>query len=89
MYILDGRDMLIRPSSFDGTFKICPSTPLPDKFGPGKRAKLCVVYLSPKNGRLTAVSIRPTTKFDPITWVGKVRAYGEKPGKKKKNKQGE
>ncbi|MGL5827815.1 MAG: hypothetical protein ACRCYU_23855 [Nocardioides sp.] len=76
IYIVDGRNTLIRPSSFDGTFKKCPSTPLPDKFTPGKRVKVCAVYLSPKNGGVTAVSVRPREKFNPITWVGKVRGYG-------------
>ena len=37
---------------------------------------VCLVYLAPERGKLTAVSFRPTQEFDPITWTGKVRTLG-------------
>jgi len=70
LYIVDGRNTLIEASVFASTFKPCPSKALPDKFKNGDRTKVCLVYLSPRNGKLTAVSFRPTEDFVPITWTG-------------------
>lgn len=84
LYIVDGNNTLIQASRFEGDFKPCGSTPFPKKFKTGEKVKMCNVYLSPKNGRLTAVSFRPTTKFDPITWTGEQVPYQEpKKGKGK------
>lgn len=82
LYIVDGRNTLIEASSFASRFKPCPSVPLPKKFGPGKKAEVCLVYLAPDKGELTAVSFRPTQDFNPITWTGELR-------KVKKAKQGQ
>jgi hypothetical protein len=93
LYIVDGRNTLIEYSTFKSTFKPCPSTPFPKKFGHGDRVKTCLVYLSPKHGDLTAVSFRPTQAFNPITWTGDLTTVGaEQPkkgdqGKKAKKKQ--
>ncbi len=86
LYIVDGNNTLIQASTFEGDFKPCASTPFPKKFKPGEKIKMCSVYLSPKNGRLTAVSFRPTPKFNPITWTGETVPYQE-PKKKKKGKK--
>ncbi len=87
-YIVDGNNTLIQASTFDGDFLPCASTPFPDKFKPGEKFKMCNVYLSPKNGRLTALSFRPTPKFDPITWTGETVPYAPKK-KSKKDKKAE
>jgi hypothetical protein len=76
LYIVDGRNTLIEASGFASTFKPCPSKALPKKFENGDRAKVCLVYLSPRNGDLTAVSFRPTEDFDPIVWTGKLQRVG-------------
>ncbi|MFC4783572.1 hypothetical protein ACT8ZV_03810 [Nocardioides sp. MAHUQ-72] len=87
LYIVDGRNTLIEASTFASSFKPCPSTPFPKKFGHGDKVKTCLVYLSPRHGDLTAVSFRPTQEFDPITWTGELTGPGaEQP---KKGDQGE
>jgi len=73
LYIVDGRNTLIEPSSFASRFDPCPSAPLPKKFGPGKETDVCLVYLAPAKGDLTAVSFRPQQEFNPITWTGKLQ----------------
>ncbi|MQW75388.1 hypothetical protein GHK92_05840 [Nocardioides sp. dk4132] len=85
LYIVDAKNTLVRYSRFASTFEPCDSGDLPKKFRPGQERDVCLVYLAPDRGRLTAVSFRPTEEFDPITWTGKVRTLGEpaKPGKKK------
>jgi hypothetical protein len=84
LYIVDGRNTLIEASDFASTFQPCPSKPLPRRFENGDRTKVCLVYLSPRDGELTAVSFRPTEDFDPIIWTGEVQRLGS--GKPRKNK---
>lgn len=87
LYIVDGDNVLVSASTFASSFKPCPSTPLPKKFAPGQTARVCLVYLSPDKGDLTAVSFRPTQEFVPITWEGEVKPY-QAPKPKKKSKKG-
>ena len=78
---------MIQPSSFNTTFRTCPSTPLPAGFGPGKAASLCLVYLVPNGGRLTEMSFRPLQAFEPILWKGPIKPVVLKK-KSAKKKQG-
>ncbi|MDN4163526.1 hypothetical protein [Nocardioides abyssi] len=86
LYIVDGNNTLVEHSSFASTFDPCPSAPLPKKFGPGKEAEVCLVYLAPGKGELTAVSFRPTQEFNPVTWTGELQQV-KKPGQGKKGKK--
>ena len=91
LYIVDGNNTLVRYSRFASTFKPCDSGDLPKGFGPGAKTQVCLVYLAPDKGDLTAVSFRPTEEFDPITWTGPVRKVGagqDKPKNNPKNKRG-
>ena len=91
LYIVDGRNTLVEASDFASTFKPCPSKALPKKFENGDRTKVCLVYLSPRNGDLTAVSFRPTEDFDPSTLTGELqpREAGKKqPKKRRKSRKG-
>ncbi|MGZ6826637.1 MAG: hypothetical protein ACXVGH_07575 [Mycobacteriales bacterium] len=88
LYIVDGQNVLIPPTSFKSSFKPCPSTPFPKAFGTGDQAKVCLVYLAPDHGDLTAVSFRPSQAFNPITWTGELVAPKATPSKKKKPRTG-
>lgn len=70
---VDAKNTLIQASSFSNTFKRCPSTGLPAKFAGGATASVCLVYLVPSAGSLTAMSYRPLQAFEPITWKGTVK----------------
>ncbi|MGB0099192.1 MAG: hypothetical protein WBP61_02835 [Nocardioides sp.] len=87
--IVNEDNVLVDPTPFASSFKPCPSTPFPKKFGPGKSTRTCLVYLAPDKGKLVAVSFRPEETFDPIIWTGDVVNEGEpasgKGGKKKKD----
>ncbi len=72
LYIVDGTNTLIESSTFASTFKPCPSKAFPEPFKGGDKTDVCLVYLAPDKGKLTAVSFRPTQEFDPITWTGKL-----------------
>ena len=87
LYVLSGRNTLVQANSFTTDYKPCPSTALPDPFPTGTKTRACLLYLVPQHGTLEAASFRPTEKFDPITWVGKVE-QPKKPTKGKKGKTG-
>ena len=70
---VDAKNTLIQASSFSNTFTKCPSTGLPAKFGAGTSSSVCLVYLVPAAGSLTAMSYRPLQAFEPITWKGTVK----------------
>lgn len=88
--IVDSADRLVEPSAFKGTFEPCPSTPFPEKFGPGAARRVCLVFLAPKGSELEAVSFRPSQEFNPITWTGTItKPLPDKPkGNKGKGKGG-
>lgn len=75
LYAVDGDNTLVQASPFASDFEPCPSTPFGKKFVPGERASVCLVYLVPDRGDLSAVSFRPSQEFNPITWSGKVESY--------------
>lgn len=72
LWVVDGDNTLIQASSFTTSFKRCPSTPLPETFGPSAATKACLIYLVPNKGRVTGVSYRPLQAFEPILWEGDV-----------------
>jgi hypothetical protein len=84
---ISGDNTLLPPVKFTSSFKKCPTKPLPKGFGPGKRHRTCLVFLSPTKGTLEGVSYRPVESFDPIEWRGQVKAPVTKP-KKKGDKKG-
>jgi hypothetical protein len=89
LYVLNEDNVLLEPTPFASSFKPCPSTPFPKKFGPGDAADVCLVYLAPNKGDLVAVSFRPDETFNPITWTGEVVKYrAPEPDKNGKNDQG-
>ncbi len=81
LYVLDGAGALVESSAFKTEFDPCPSRAMPEGFVTGEKTTVCQAYLVPERGDLKAVSFRPTAKFNPITWVGKV---SEPPKPKKK-----
>jgi hypothetical protein len=89
LYIVDGTNTLVEANTFASAFPPCEPGTFPKKFKPGKSMKACLVFLSPKNGDLTAVSFRPTQDYDPITWTGEIKKpRPPKPDKRKGGKGG-
>jgi hypothetical protein len=72
LYLLNDRNTLLQPSTFQALFPACPSRPLPAKFTRGKKASVCLVYFVPQHGKLVAISFRPSEDFDAITWTGPI-----------------
>lgn len=59
-------DLVVPPVEFGSTFKRCDYDPLPKK---SKEAKVCLVILAPKNGKISEVQWRPADNSDPISWL--------------------
>jgi len=72
LYVVNDQDTLIQATPFAAAFEPCPSEPFPTPFTPGVSAEVCLVYLVPERGVLTAVSFRPTQEYAPITWTGRL-----------------
>jgi hypothetical protein len=83
LYVVNDQNVLLESTPFASSFAPCPSTPFPDKFGPGAKAQVCLVYLAPNHGDLVSVSFRPEETFNPITWTGDIEKY--EPPKPKKS----
>jgi hypothetical protein len=83
---VDAANTLLPPVSFTTRFARCPSPPLPARFPAGASMTTCLVFLAPNRGALTAVSYRPSQRFDPVTWTGPVlrAATVRKPSPRKK-----
>jgi hypothetical protein len=84
LYIVDGTNTLVEATTFASAFPPCEPGVFPKRFKTGRKMKACLVFLSPKNGDLSAVSFRPTQDYDPITWTGTL----EKPKPPKPDKPG-
>lgn len=86
---VNASNTLLPPVTFTTRFARCPSTPLPARFGPGAAISTCLVFLSPRRGRLVALSYRPSQQFNPITWTGTIAkpATPEKAAKKPTKKK--
>jgi hypothetical protein len=88
LYVVNDKNVLLESTPFASSFKPCPSTPFPKKFGPGAKTNVCLVYLAPDHGDLVAVSFRPEETFNPITWTGDVQKYQPQQPDEKKKKSG-
>jgi hypothetical protein len=89
LYIVDGKNVLVEPTTFASAFTPCEPGSFPKNYPTGKKVKVCLVFLSPDKGELTAVSFRPSQEYDPITWTGTLeKPKPPKPGKGKGNGEG-
>jgi hypothetical protein len=88
IYAVDAKNQLVRPASFSTSFPRCPSTALPEGFGPGKTYQTCLVYLVEPPGTLVEMSYRPLQAFEPITWQGTITPAPAKKATKRPGKKG-
>jgi hypothetical protein len=72
LYLRDDRGRLGAPWTVGGDFTPCQSGPLPEPFGAGASAEMCLVYLAPDAARIEDMVFEPTEGYDPITWTGDV-----------------
>jgi hypothetical protein len=88
LYIVDATNALVEQTTFASSFTPCQPGTFPTPYPAGTSVDVCLVYLAPAKGQLTAVSFRPTQEVDPITWTGELQAPKAAKAKKKKNQGG-
>jgi hypothetical protein len=64
---------LLRATHVIGTFARCQTEPIPDRFSKGTRFDTCLMFLSPKHGKLTGVEFQYSPKAAPVLWNVKPR----------------
>jgi hypothetical protein len=79
LYLVNGKDVLVRASTLQGKFAPCAAKPLPRKFEPEASAEVCLVYFVANHGTLRSVSFRPKQEYQPISWTGAVTKPTEVP----------
>lgn len=80
---ISGANTLLPPVKFTSSFNTCPTEPLPAKFKAGDTFSTCLVFLSPRKGKLEGVSYRPVVDVTPIEWRGEVKKKAAAKDKKK------
>jgi hypothetical protein len=56
---LDSEGTVLPPAQVRGSFDTCDSTAMPKRFGQGKKATTCLLFLVPRGRELDAVQYRP------------------------------
>jgi len=79
LYLVNGKDVLVRASRLQGRFAPCAAKPLPRKFKPEASTEVCLVFLVANHGTLRSVSFRPRQEYEPISWTGAVAKPTEAP----------
>lgn len=88
LWAVNEHNTLIHASGFLNTFQRCPSRSFPQSFAPtDKLFQVCLMYLIPDHGHLTAVSFRPLQTFAGIEWTGTTHEPHHKSHHKSKKKK--
>ncbi|WP_110205209.1 hypothetical protein [Nocardioides daejeonensis] len=86
LWLDDGSDVIYPPVNIPSAFKPCSDRVLPEKFAPGDKAKVCMVFLSGPGQQLRSIALQPAEGIDQIDWTGSL-SQPTKPGAKKGKKQ--
>jgi hypothetical protein len=60
--------LVVQPVRFTTSFARCDYKPLPTHFTKGKRARVCMVMLAPRHGRISSIEWRGSSRMQPVTW---------------------
>jgi len=86
LYLADSSETLSPPSKFAKPFAPCASEPLPESFGAGEEAQLCLVFVAAPDAVLESVTFQPTLERPAISWIGEVDVPMQKPTPKQKRR---
>lgn len=71
LYVDDGSDVLMPAADVRLAYEPCPLEKLPARFGPGRKADLCLVYVLQQT-ELRSMALRPSDTEAAITWTGEI-----------------
>ena len=60
--------LVVQPVRFTTAFARCDYKPLPAHFTKGKRARVCMVMLAPKHGRISSIEWRGSGRQQLVSW---------------------
>jgi hypothetical protein len=80
LYGVNGHNTLLPPADLMGSFKSCQTDRIPRRLARGRAFSTCLMFLSPRHGKLTAVEFHYASGAEPVTWV--VHPESAKPKKK-------
>jgi hypothetical protein len=81
LYGVNGHNTLLPPADLMGSFKSCQTDRIQRRLGRGRAFSTCLIFLSPRHGKLTAVEFQYASGVEPVTWV--VHPNSAKPQKKR------
>ncbi len=70
LYLLDSNGTLSPPWGFATPFKPCDSGPLPEPFGAGEEAEMCLVFFGSPDATFESVTFQPSLDTAAVTWTG-------------------
>jgi hypothetical protein len=80
LYGVNGHNTLLPAADLMGSFKSCQTDRIPRRLARGRAFSTCLMFLSPRHGKLTAVEFQYASGVEPVTWV--VHPESAKPKKK-------
>lgn len=86
LYLQDSNGILSPPWGFAEPFQPCDSGPLPEPFGSGEEAELCLVFLGSPGAAFESVTFQPTLDTPAVTWTGDLTVQ-KTPAKRKSAKK--
>jgi hypothetical protein len=81
LYGVDGHNTLLPPADLMGSFKPCQADRIPRHLRRGRSFSTCLMFLSPRHGKLTAVEFQYASGVEPVTWA--VHPKSAKPNRKR------
>jgi hypothetical protein len=70
---VDAHNTLLQAAEVIGTFPRCQTERIPDRFGKGSSFDTCLLFFSPKHGKLTGVEFQYDPRAAPVVWSVKPR----------------
>jgi hypothetical protein len=69
LYGVNGHNTLLPAADLRGSFKKCQADRIPRNLGKGRSFGTCLMFLSPRHGKLTSVEFKYASDVAPLTWV--------------------
>jgi hypothetical protein len=69
LYGVNGHNTLLPPADLMGSFKSCQTDRIPRRLARGRAFSTCLMFLSPRHGKLTAVEFQYASDVEPVTWA--------------------
>lgn len=87
LYLLDSDGTLSPPWRFAERFRPCDSGPLPEPFGAGDEAEMCLVFLASPGAAFESVTFQPSVEDPSLRWTGELTEPAERATRRRTTRQ--